>query len=430
MVPGPCEHRQCSWAQYDRAISSAIRPKDRVQMESCRSVSCVSTPRFACRHILRIQHAMHSGTQFWNLDTSIFLQFRSGRRPAHEFPREPSTFSIPLFSERPAMTFRSVKVWQSNSTATDPAIAVGGEDHLLNLEVAAFGGARLSSRCAVSDDPATWSRTWHISVLIPQACTWVSGQSAADLETKTRKQNEPRVPQSFGAGKTISRFEAGRLSRKAKCQPHSIFPTSQNGAPTRAVPSKLSLLKEAWRPNSVKPSQRKLRRREIIERRWARRIRAAQVSVREALNILDARIVTKGHGRSARVFRLTDSRSFHLPGPRRLEGLAARFIVEQNCRLHGGSACGSSPCGGTNDVRSVIDGSGFMLHPAENGNPSCSKWLKLIVRYMLQLMRALARASRQSVGFCASSNHQRISMRSAWATRSSEQVVICLKIVL
>src|SRR6267154_1189517 len=45
----------------------------------------------------------------------------------------------------------------------------------------------------------------------------------------------------------------------------------------------------------------------ITEGRWARQFGVAQVSIREALNILTADgYVTKGHGRSARVLKLRD----------------------------------------------------------------------------------------------------------------------------
>ena len=46
----------------------------------------------------------------------------------------------------------------------------------------------------------------------------------------------------------------------------------------------------------------------IIEGRWARQYGVAQVSIREALNILtNEGLVTKGHGRSARVLKLGDA---------------------------------------------------------------------------------------------------------------------------
>ncbi len=70
----------------------------------------------------------------------------------------------------------------------------------------------------------------------------------------------------------------------------------------------------------------------IVEGRWARQYGVAQVSIREALNILAADgFVTKGHGRSARVLKLGDPdiiNIYHVRGA--LEGLAAR-ICAQRC---------------------------------------------------------------------------------------------------
>ena len=51
----------------------------------------------------------------------------------------------------------------------------------------------------------------------------------------------------------------------------------------------------------------------IIEVRWARHFGVAQLSIREALNILAAEgFVTKRHGRSARVLSLTESDIIHI----------------------------------------------------------------------------------------------------------------------
>ena len=70
----------------------------------------------------------------------------------------------------------------------------------------------------------------------------------------------------------------------------------------------------------------------IVEGRWARQYGVAQVSIREALNILTAEgFVTKGHGRSARVLKLSDPDIIHIYQVRgALEGLAAR-IAAQRC---------------------------------------------------------------------------------------------------
>jgi DNA-binding GntR family transcriptional regulator len=68
----------------------------------------------------------------------------------------------------------------------------------------------------------------------------------------------------------------------------------------------------------------------IVEGKWAREYGVAQISVREALNILAAQgFVTKGHGRSARVLKLERADIIHsYQGRGVLEGLAARLIAE------------------------------------------------------------------------------------------------------
>jgi DNA-binding GntR family transcriptional regulator len=73
----------------------------------------------------------------------------------------------------------------------------------------------------------------------------------------------------------------------------------------------------------------------IIEGRWARHFGVAQISIREAINILTTEgFVTKGHGRSARVLNLKESDIVHLYQVRgALEGLAARIITERGLPL-------------------------------------------------------------------------------------------------
>src|SRR5260221_704601 len=116
---------------------------------------------------------------------------------------------------------------------------------------------------------------------------------------------------------------------------HSNIPANSQSEPATngAAPPSSGLLKEslaiqigeAILSGKLAPGEK------IIERRWAREFGAAQVSVREALNILIAEgFVTKGHGRSARVLRLTDAAIIHTYQVRgALAGLAARIIVEQ-----------------------------------------------------------------------------------------------------
>src|ERR1700724_1325328 len=73
----------------------------------------------------------------------------------------------------------------------------------------------------------------------------------------------------------------------------------------------------------------------IIEGRWARHFGVAQVSIREAINILTTEgFVTKGHGRSARVLKLKESDIIHTYQVRGvLEGLAARIVTERKLPL-------------------------------------------------------------------------------------------------
>src|SRR6202140_182941 len=147
---------------------------------------------------------------------------------------------------------------------------------------------------------------------------------------------EPRVAQRFGVGRSESSALRSRSAalHEAKMSTYGNIPeTSQNGTTREgnALPSAVLLkeslaaqLREAILSGKLAPGEK------IIERRWAREFGAAQVSVREALNILIAEgFVTKGHGRSARVLRLTDSAIIHTYQVRgALEGLSGRIIVE------------------------------------------------------------------------------------------------------
>ncbi len=206
--------------------------------------------------------------------------------------------------------------------------------------------------------------------------------------------------------------------REGKMSTHGNVPrTSQTGLDSSASPSsgllKESLavqLREAILSGKLAPGEK------IIERRWARELGAAQVSVREALNILIADgFVTKGHGRSARVLRLTDAAIIHTYQVRgALEGLAARIIVEQKLPIADLEVALLELCRAveSNDVRSVIDrvqrfhvcilekpGNPFLL---ENG-------LRLIVPlYAFTLMRALAKNLDASPWVPQVANHQRI----------------------
>jgi DNA-binding GntR family transcriptional regulator len=154
----------------------------------------------------------------------------------------------------------------------------------------------------------------------------------------------------------------------------------------------------------------------IIERRWAREFGAAQVSVREALNILIAEgFVTKGHGRSARVLRLTDSAIIHTYQVRgALEGLAARIIVEQKSPIADleDAMIELRRAVEGNDVRRVIGRvQGFHVRLLEKpGNPFLlENGLRLIVPlYAFTLMRALAKNLDATPWIPHVANHQRI----------------------
>jgi DNA-binding GntR family transcriptional regulator len=97
----------------------------------------------------------------------------------------------------------------------------------------------------------------------------------------------------------------------------------------------------------------------IVEGEWAREYRVAQISVREALNILATQgFVTKGHGRSARVLKLERADIIHIYQVRGvLEGLAARLITEDRLPVNDLEAAFQEihRSVGTGDLRQVID---------------------------------------------------------------------------
>ncbi|PYU56347.1 MAG: hypothetical protein DMG55_24445 [Acidobacteria bacterium] len=218
----------------------------------------------------------------------------------------------------------------------------------------------------------------------------------------------------------LRRFEAGRRLARSQMSTYSNIPgTSQNGttAEGNASPStgllKESLaaqLREAILSGKLAPGEK------IIERRWAREFGAAQVSVREALNILITEgFVTKGHGRSARVLRLTDPAIIHTYQVRgALEGLAARLIVEQELAIADleTAMVELRRAVETNEVRSVIDRVQrfHVCMLAKPGNPFLlENGLRLIVPlYAFTLMRALAKGLDASPWVPQVANHQRI----------------------
>ncbi|HMJ21101.1 MAG TPA: GntR family transcriptional regulator [Terriglobales bacterium] len=137
----------------------------------------------------------------------------------------------------------------------------------------------------------------------------------------------------------------------------------------------------------------------IVEGRWARQYGVAQVSIREALNILTAAgFVTKGHGRSARVLKLGDADIIHIYQVRgALEGLAARIVVQRSLPLEDLEAAlkGIQEAVQKNDLRKVVESvQHFHIHLLEKpGNPVLEEHGRRLVvpLYAFTLMRALAK---------------------------------------
>ena len=137
----------------------------------------------------------------------------------------------------------------------------------------------------------------------------------------------------------------------------------------------------------------------IIEGRWARQYGTAQVSIREALNILTAEgFVTKGHGRSARVLKLGDADIIHIYHVRgALEGLAARLAVEGGIPLDDmeGAFKGIQDAVQKNDLRKTLENvQRFHVCLLEKpGNSFLQEYGRRLVipLYAFTLMRALAK---------------------------------------
>jgi DNA-binding GntR family transcriptional regulator len=137
----------------------------------------------------------------------------------------------------------------------------------------------------------------------------------------------------------------------------------------------------------------------IVEGTWARQFGVAQSSVREAINILMAEgLVTKGHGRSARVLNLSKQDIIHLYQVRgALEGLAARLLAERDAPLTGMEAALAEMRQAVhrNDVRQIIDcvQRFHVLLLEQTGNSFLmEEGRRLIIPlYSFTLMRALAK---------------------------------------
>jgi DNA-binding GntR family transcriptional regulator len=137
----------------------------------------------------------------------------------------------------------------------------------------------------------------------------------------------------------------------------------------------------------------------IVEGRFARQYGVAQVSIREALNILTTDgFVTKGHGRSARVLKLGDADIAHIYEVRgALEGLAARIIVERKLPLDDLEAALAAlqEAVEQNDIRKVVERvQYFHLRLLEKpGNPFLQEHSRRLIvpLYAFTIMRALAK---------------------------------------
>ena len=137
----------------------------------------------------------------------------------------------------------------------------------------------------------------------------------------------------------------------------------------------------------------------IVEGAWARKFGVAQSSVREALNILVAEgFVQKGHGRSARVVRLSEQDVLHMYQIRAvLEGLAARLTVQMKLPVEDmeSALAEMDQAAQRDDLRHTIDclirfhlalcskpGNGLLIEQAKR---------ILIPLFAFTLMRAVAR---------------------------------------
>jgi len=137
----------------------------------------------------------------------------------------------------------------------------------------------------------------------------------------------------------------------------------------------------------------------IVEGAWARKFGVAQSSVREALNILVAEgLVQKGHGRSARVVRLSEQDVLHMYQIRAvLEGLAARLTAQMNLPVDDmeSALAEMGQAAQRDDLRHTIDCL-LRFHLAlclKPGNPFLAEQAKriLIPLFAFTLMRAVAR---------------------------------------
>jgi DNA-binding GntR family transcriptional regulator len=154
----------------------------------------------------------------------------------------------------------------------------------------------------------------------------------------------------------------------------------------------------------------------IIEGRWARHFGVAQVSIREAINILTTEgFVTKGHGRSARVLKLKESDIIHIYQVRGvLEGLAARIIIERKLQLQEmeSAMADIQDAVATNDPLKVVDCvQAFHLCLLEKaGNPFLFESGRRLIVPLLAFTRMRVQAKNLDAGPWVPQvpNHQRI----------------------
>jgi DNA-binding GntR family transcriptional regulator len=188
--------------------------------------------------------------------------------------------------------------------------------------------------------------------------------------------------------------------------------------PQEAAPEPRGLLKEniAARLREEILAGRITPRQKIIEGQWARQYGVAQVSIREALNILTAEgFVTKGHGRSARVVKLGDADIIHIYEVRGvLEGLAARIITKRRLPLDDleSAFVALREAVQSNDLRKVI---GCVQHfhlllLEKPGNPYLQEQGRRLVvpLYAFTLIRALAKGVDTSAWARQLSHHRLI----------------------
>ena len=154
----------------------------------------------------------------------------------------------------------------------------------------------------------------------------------------------------------------------------------------------------------------------VIEGRLARHFGVAQLSIREALNILATEgFVTKRHGRSARVLSLTETDIIHIYQVRgALEGLAARMIAERKLPLQDIESAMSAiqDAVASNDPLRVVDNvQRFHLCILEKpGNPLLLESGKRLIvpLFAFTRMRVQAKNLDASPWVPEVSNHQRI----------------------